>query len=78
MVDCNSISSMPDVSFTVGGKTFDLTPEQVSDPVKGRKGAAQGQCFSASHLYIYIHFLPIFSLDDLLMCDFGVFFYSIF
>ena len=27
-VDCNALSSMPSVSFTIGGKTFDLTPEQ--------------------------------------------------
>lgn len=28
MVDCNSLSSMPDVSFTISGTTFKLTPEQ--------------------------------------------------
>ncbi|KAK3404482.1 hypothetical protein EUGRSUZ_K00787 [Eucalyptus grandis] len=28
-VDCNSLSSMPRVSFTIGGKVFDLAPEQV-------------------------------------------------
>lgn len=27
-VDCNSIASMPHVSFTVGNKTFELTPQQ--------------------------------------------------
>ncbi|KAJ8764619.1 hypothetical protein K2173_006701 [Erythroxylum novogranatense] len=27
-VDCSSLSSMPSVSFTIGGKVFDLTPEQ--------------------------------------------------
>nr|QCQ29375.1 aspartic proteinase [Camellia fraterna] len=27
-VDCSSLSSMPVVSFTIGGKVFDLTPEQ--------------------------------------------------
>ncbi|KAL0389167.1 UNVERIFIED_CONTAM: Aspartic proteinase A1 [Sesamum calycinum] len=27
-VDCNVLSSMPNVSFTIGGKSFDLTPEQ--------------------------------------------------
>jgi len=35
MVDCNSLSSMPDVSFIISGKTFKLTPEQVCDLVKG-------------------------------------------
>ena len=29
MVDCNSVASMPDVSFTIAGKDFKLTPEQV-------------------------------------------------
>ncbi|KAL5975410.1 hypothetical protein ACLOJK_019732 [Asimina triloba] len=28
-VDCGSLSSMPPVSFTIGGKSFSLTPEQV-------------------------------------------------
>ncbi|XP_047334471.1 cyprosin-like [Impatiens glandulifera] len=27
-VDCNLLSTMPNVSFTIGGKAFDLTPEQ--------------------------------------------------
>ncbi|GAV89649.1 Asp domain-containing protein/SapB_2 domain-containing protein/SapB_1 domain-containing protein [Cephalotus follicularis] len=27
-VDCGSLSSMPNVSLTIGGRTFDLTPEQ--------------------------------------------------
>ncbi|XP_077226902.1 aspartic proteinase A1-like [Tasmannia lanceolata] len=27
-VDCSVLSSLPGVSFTIGGKTFDLTPEQ--------------------------------------------------
>lgn len=28
-VDCGSLSSMPSISFTIGGKVFDLAPEQV-------------------------------------------------
>ncbi|XVF77395.1 hypothetical protein PTKIN_Ptkin14bG0039600 [Pterospermum kingtungense] len=28
VVDCNSLSSMPNVSFTIGGKIFELSPEQ--------------------------------------------------
>ena len=28
-VDCASLSTMPNVSFTIGGKVFDLSPEQV-------------------------------------------------
>uniref|UniRef100_Q7M230 Aspartic proteinase (Fragments) n=1 Tax=Cynara cardunculus TaxID=4265 RepID=Q7M230_CYNCA len=27
-VDCNTLSRMPNVSFTIGGKKFGLTPEQ--------------------------------------------------
>ena len=29
MVNCDDLSSMPDVSFTIAGKDFKLTPEQV-------------------------------------------------
>lgn len=29
-VDCYSLSSLPRVSFTLGGKVFDLSPEQVT------------------------------------------------
>jgi len=28
-VDCGNISSLPKVSFTIGGRTFDLAPEEV-------------------------------------------------
>ncbi|KHN03082.1 Aspartic proteinase [Glycine soja] len=28
-VDCGNISSLPVVSFTIGGRTFDLSPEEV-------------------------------------------------
>lgn len=28
-VDCGSLSNMPTISFTIGGKVFSLTPEQV-------------------------------------------------
>ncbi|KAF8409592.1 hypothetical protein HHK36_005670 [Tetracentron sinense] len=55
-VDCNNISSMPSVSFTIGGKVFDLTPEQCGHAfspsgagnqyiLKVGKGAA-AQCIS--------------------------------
>ena len=30
LVNCNSLSSMPNVAFTIGGKTFELAPEEVS------------------------------------------------
>ncbi|KAK4347603.1 hypothetical protein RND71_033942 [Anisodus tanguticus] len=29
-VDCGKLSGMPSVSFTIGGKTFDLSPEELS------------------------------------------------
>lgn len=31
VVDCNSLSSMPNVAFTIADKTFELTPDEVSD-----------------------------------------------
>jgi len=42
-VDCNSLSSMPNIAFTIGGKTFDLSPEQYV--LKVGEGAA-AQCIS--------------------------------
>ncbi|KAL2460640.1 Aspartic proteinase A1 [Abeliophyllum distichum] len=28
VIDCNSLSDMPNVTFTIGGKAYPLTPEQ--------------------------------------------------
>ncbi|XP_059662497.1 aspartic proteinase-like [Cornus florida] len=42
-VDCKSISSMPGVSFTIGGKVFDLSPDEYI--LKVGEGAA-AQCIS--------------------------------
>ncbi|KAK8948415.1 Aspartic proteinase oryzasin-1 [Platanthera zijinensis] len=42
-VDCNSLSTMPAVSFTIGGKAFDLTAEQYV--LKVGEGAV-AQCIS--------------------------------
>ncbi|CAN0915641.1 Aspartic proteinase A1 [Linum grandiflorum] len=42
-VDCGSMSTMPNVSFTIGGKVFDLAPEQYV--LKVGEGAA-AQCIS--------------------------------
>ncbi|XP_077250936.1 aspartic proteinase A1-like [Tasmannia lanceolata] len=42
-VDCSALSSMPSVSFTIGSKTFALTPEQYI--LKVGEGAA-AQCIS--------------------------------
>ncbi|KAG8385764.1 hypothetical protein BUALT_Bualt03G0079200 [Buddleja alternifolia] len=42
-VDCGSISSMPTVSFTIGGKVFDLSPHEYV--LKVGEGAA-AQCIS--------------------------------
>ncbi|OVA03403.1 Peptidase A1 [Macleaya cordata] len=43
LVDCESISSMPKVAFTIGGKTFELDPHQYI--LKVGEGA-QAQCIS--------------------------------
>ncbi|KAJ6792163.1 phytepsin-like isoform X1 [Iris pallida] len=43
VVDCGSLKSLPSVSFTIGGKTFDLTSEQYV--LKIGEGAA-AQCIS--------------------------------
>ncbi|XP_002518445.2 aspartic proteinase [Ricinus communis] len=43
IVDCGSISSMPVVSFTIGGKVFDLSPQEYI--LKVGEGA-QAQCIS--------------------------------
>ncbi|CAL5214513.1 unnamed protein product [Lathyrus oleraceus] len=32
-VDCENISSLPVVSFTIGGRTFDLAPEEVKSSI---------------------------------------------
>ncbi|KAG9459981.1 hypothetical protein H6P81_004489 [Aristolochia fimbriata] len=40
VVDCNKISSMPTVSFTIGGKAFKLTPEQNRRLERGVYGSA--------------------------------------
>ncbi|MED6144500.1 AP4A phosphorylase [Stylosanthes scabra] len=42
-VDCEKISSMPIVSFTIGGKTFDLSPQ---DYILKVGEGAQSQCIS--------------------------------
>ncbi|OAY28463.1 hypothetical protein MANES_15G068900v8 [Manihot esculenta] len=42
-VDCGSLSTMPNVSFTIGGKVFDLSPEQYV--LKVGEGEA-AQCIS--------------------------------
>ncbi|KAK6265010.1 hypothetical protein SCA6_020444 [Theobroma cacao] len=42
-VDCGSLSSMPTISFTIGGKVFDLTPEEYI--LKVGEGS-EAQCIS--------------------------------
>ncbi|XP_024960815.1 cyprosin [Cynara cardunculus var. scolymus] len=42
-VDCSSLSSMPNIAFTIGGKTFNLSPEQYV--LKVGEGAT-AQCIS--------------------------------
>jgi len=43
LVNCNSLSSMPNVAFTIGGKTFELAPEEYI--LKVGEGA-EAQCIS--------------------------------
>jgi hypothetical protein len=31
LVNCNSLESMPNIAFTISGKEFELTPQDVSD-----------------------------------------------
>ncbi|KAL1567757.1 AP4A phosphorylase [Salvia divinorum] len=43
VVDCGSIASMPIISFTIGGKTFDLSSKEYILKVEGK---GQAQCIS--------------------------------
>ncbi|KAH1143951.1 hypothetical protein GYH30_034261 [Glycine max] len=43
VVECNTLSEMPNVSFTIGGEVFELSPEQYI--LKVGKGAT-AQCIS--------------------------------
>ncbi|XP_042037579.1 aspartic proteinase A1-like [Salvia splendens] len=45
VVECGSIASMPNISFTIGGKAFDLSSKEYILKVEG-KGEAQAQCIS--------------------------------
>lgn len=29
VIDCDSLSTLPNIAFTIGGKVFELKPEQV-------------------------------------------------
>ena len=73
-VDCGSLSSMPTVSFTIGGKVFDLAPEEVQPslfPVtyvlpfvsSWRFGTSSLRQFQTEQLYSL--FSPIVSNDNL-------------
>nr|1B5F_B Chain B, PROTEIN (CARDOSIN A) [Cynara cardunculus]1B5F_D Chain D, PROTEIN (CARDOSIN A) [Cynara cardunculus] len=63
-VDCNTLSSMPNVSFTIGGKKFGLTPEQYI--LKVGKGEAT-QCISGFTAMDATLLGPLWILGDVFM-----------
>eukprot|EP00250_Pteridium_aquilinum_P020514 c24841_g3_i1 orf=259-1737(-) len=63
MVDCNQVSLMPDVTFTIGGKHFSLTPEQYILKVGEGKEA---QCVSG-FMGLDVPSGPLWILGDVFM-----------
>lgn len=52
-VDCGNLSSMPRVSFTIGGQVFDLAPEEVDAKIV----ASASACRNCLHLIILLKFM---------------------
>ena len=63
VVDCDSLPNLPDVSFTIHGKTFTLTPEQYILKVGA---AGQYECLSG-FIGLDVPSAPLWILGDIFM-----------
>lgn len=58
---------MPNVSFTIGGKVFDLSPEQVS-PLMQFDSLFSMHLLNIFHLYVYSHSANISANFSMFVC----------